>query len=730
MDIKEPEKQEINIKQKKLDKKKSKKYLSIEKKDITSEVTTNPVWLCMKNNVVANSSKPSFFSKSQSSYVQSWPELPYPGFSNIESDGKIVQTEVYQHNENKKLHFPETSTKYDNKSNKAICATDGSTCTISNYNTIQNEICETKDLKISRSVVNRNKNANEMKSSIQSDEHENGQTGNMNSNNNGDDIKLMRWKRIQITEEKRRKKEEEFRRQLIAPKNQHIKIIDRSVKDLIDTVFGKNVNPKKSTNYYKLANVSNEFNLKESSFEFPDLSEGISKHRNALKSNNCDKSCINYCDKSSGNCDGENSNNIKCSDKSECDEQIHSVKVNDTSKIPQKEKKKKIKRNDPIEFNIFNTWEILQKRHKVMVSKKLQNRKSVKKKRLLSGNELDSDRPERKRGKYRENKKKKLTRIKKKIINERQVRLYLMNEAKLLLENNNKLILNNLDSNLFYHLNKRHEKQLINGSNIQIDLAVENNSTELNNCNKNNIADSNYSNIDPKLLIHSRKFRSYCNQWPNKEMNRSVHSLIKDVVKFQDRQHNIDPMKADSKRRYVCGFHEVYRFVKVNKAKLIIIATDIDCVEGKDSLLDYISQLVMMADNQSTPYVFCGSRWSLKMCLKKKCPISCVAVLNYDGAEKLYKIIMDLLPQVKQLYDEKLKAAELKCGITSKVEEDITSECIRSMLNTLTLNGDNKFSNNNNRSNSDGSGAYIDDEVGASSNSFMAAILRCSKKEK
>ncbi|XP_075223301.1 SECIS-binding protein 2 isoform X2 [Lycorma delicatula] len=624
MDIKEPEKQEINIKQKKLDKKKSKKYLSIEKKDITSEVTTNPVWLCMKNNVVANSSKPSFFSKSQSSYVQSWPELPYPGFSNIESDGKIVQTEVYQHNENKKLHFPETSTKYDNKSNKAICATDGSTCTISNYNTIQNEICETKDLKISRSVVNRNKNANEMKSSIQSDEHENGQTGNMNSNNNGDDIKLMRWKRIQITEEKRRKKEEEFRRQLIAPKNQHIKIIDRSVKDLIDTVFGKNVNPKKSTNYYKLAN----------------------------------------------------------------------------------------------------------KRHKVMVSKKLQNRKSVKKKRLLSGNELDSDRPERKRGKYRENKKKKLTRIKKKIINERQVRLYLMNEAKLLLENNNKLILNNLDSNLFYHLNKRHEKQLINGSNIQIDLAVENNSTELNNCNKNNIADSNYSNIDPKLLIHSRKFRSYCNQWPNKEMNRSVHSLIKDVVKFQDRQHNIDPMKADSKRRYVCGFHEVYRFVKVNKAKLIIIATDIDCVEGKDSLLDYISQLVMMADNQSTPYVFCGSRWSLKMCLKKKCPISCVAVLNYDGAEKLYKIIMDLLPQVKQLYDEKLKAAELKCGITSKVEEDITSECIRSMLNTLTLNGDNKFSNNNNRSNSDGSGAYIDDEVGASSNSFMAAILRCSKKEK
>lgn len=292
---------------------------------------------------------------------------------------------------------------------------------------------------------------------------------------------------------------------------------------------------------------------------------------------------------------------------------------------------------------------MLQKKQNHLV--RSNTKQSVKKKRLYSGNELDSDRPMRKRGKHREYERKKLTCFKKIILNERRIRMQLMNESKLMLLNFNKIKFNSsLDNkDIFYHLWKRShfsgfvygessindaEKCSSSCSNVIDDNYDEGNTDKNKNDSIGVIDDDNiYKGIDPKVLIHSRKFEFYCDQWPCKEMTDCVHNLIRTIVKFQDHSYKTDPDKAQIRRRYVCGFQECFRNINVNKAKLIVIASDIECRNPESHFIDKISEITKLAETLAIPYVYSGSRWSLKSCFKKNSPISCAVILNYEGAE-------------------------------------------------------------------------------------------------
>ena len=53
------------------------------------------------------------------------------------------------------------------------------------------------------------------------------------------------------------------------------------------------------------------------------------------------------------------------------------------------------------------------------------------------------------------------------------------------------------------------------------------------------------------------------------------------MVRFQDRQYNKDPVKAKARRRYIVGLREVKKFLVVKKVRLVVIAPDLENVEGK-----------------------------------------------------------------------------------------------------------------------------------------------------
>ena len=59
--------------------------------------------------------------------------------------------------------------------------------------------------------------------------------------------------------------------------------------------------------------------------------------------------------------------------------------------------------------------------------------------------------------------------------------------------------------------------------------------------------------VDPKVLIHSRKFREYCQQTLSPDIDESARLLLQDLTRFQDRLYNRDPIKARSRRRLVFG---------------------------------------------------------------------------------------------------------------------------------------------------------------------------------
>ncbi|QQP51347.1 Selenocysteine insertion sequencebinding protein 2like [Caligus rogercresseyi] len=61
----------------------------------------------------------------------------------------------------------------------------------------------------------------------------------------------------------------------------------------------------------------------------------------------------------------------------------------------------------------------------------------------------------------------------------------------------------------------------------------------------------------PKVSsIHTKKFRDYCNHMLDKGLDEHVSNMVKDILRWQDRAHAINPIKAKANRRYVLGLRE------------------------------------------------------------------------------------------------------------------------------------------------------------------------------
>ena len=64
------------------------------------------------------------------------------------------------------------------------------------------------------------------------------------------------------------------------------------------------------------------------------------------------------------------------------------------------------------------------------------------------------------------------------------------------------------------------------------------------------------------------------------EINDCVQQLLTDLVRFQDRQFDRDPLKAKAKRRYVCGLREVNKHLHLKKLKCIIVPPNLERIES------------------------------------------------------------------------------------------------------------------------------------------------------
>ncbi|KAK7934358.1 hypothetical protein WMY93_005254 [Mugilogobius chulae] len=136
-----------------------------------------------------------------------------------------------------------------------------------------------------------------------------------------------------------------------------------------------------------------------------------------------------------------------------------------------------------------------------------------------------------------------------------------------------------------------------------------------------------------RLKIHSRKFREYCTQMLSKDVDECVTTLLKELVRFQDRLYQKDPMKARMKRRIVMGLREVLKHLKLRKVKCVIISPNCERSQAKGGLDEALHTIIDTCREQEVPFIFALSRRALGRCVNKVVPVSLVGIFNFDGAQ-------------------------------------------------------------------------------------------------
>ncbi|XP_005408936.1 PREDICTED: selenocysteine insertion sequence-binding protein 2 isoform X1 [Chinchilla lanigera] len=155
--------------------------------------------------------------------------------------------------------------------------------------------------------------------------------------------------------------------------------------------------------------------------------------------------------------------------------------------------------------------------------------------------------------------------------------------------------------------------------------------------------------------IHSRRFRDYCSQMLSKEVDACVTDLLKELVRFQDRMYQKDPVKAKTKRRLVLGLREVLKHLKLKKLKCIIISPNCEKIQSKGGLDDTLHTIIDYACAQNIPFVFALNRKALGRSLNKTVPVSIVGIFSYDGAQDQFHKMVELTMAARQAYKTMLE---------------------------------------------------------------------------
>ncbi|XP_068577175.1 selenocysteine insertion sequence-binding protein 2 [Cebidichthys violaceus] len=158
--------------------------------------------------------------------------------------------------------------------------------------------------------------------------------------------------------------------------------------------------------------------------------------------------------------------------------------------------------------------------------------------------------------------------------------------------------------------------------------------------------------------IHSRKFRDYCSQMLSKDVDECVTALLKELVRFQDRLYQKDPMKARMKRRIVMGLREVLKHLKLRKVKCVVISPNCERIQSKGGLDEALYTIIDTCREQGVPFVFALSRKALGRCVNKAVPVSLVGIFNYDGAQDFYHKMIELSSEARRAYEVMVSSLE------------------------------------------------------------------------
>ncbi|XP_062512156.1 selenocysteine insertion sequence-binding protein 2-like isoform X2 [Corticium candelabrum] len=166
--------------------------------------------------------------------------------------------------------------------------------------------------------------------------------------------------------------------------------------------------------------------------------------------------------------------------------------------------------------------------------------------------------------------------------------------------------------------------------------------------------------------LHSRRFRDYCDQVLDKQLDDIVMKFLQKLTEFQDKQFHKDPSKAKQKRRIVLGLREVHKHLKLQKLKCVIVSPNVESITSQGGTDDLLHQIRAKCEEQKVPIVFALSRRGLGRAVSKKVPVSIVGVFSYDGAQAHFNELLTTVEDARHAYTKLVAEFENE---TKRLEE-------------------------------------------------------------
>ncbi len=120
------------------------------------------------------------------------------------------------------------------------------------------------------------------------------------------------------------------------------------------------------------------------------------------------------------------------------------------------------------------------------------------------------------------------------------------------------------------------------------------------------------------------------------EVNAATAALITRLLELQARTRAIDPLKAKARQRLVFGLREVAKAVRAKRARLLLVAPNVEAVAAPGGLDEALADLLACAAAAGVPVVLALTRSRMGALTGRRVRMSAAAVLDASGAEELF----------------------------------------------------------------------------------------------
>ena len=151
-------------------------------------------------------------------------------------------------------------------------------------------------------------------------------------------------------------------------------------------------------------------------------------------------------------------------------------------------------------------------------------------------------------------------------------------------------------------------------------------------------------------LCSQLQYREYVDQMLTQDLDLSIQELLEKLKFYYDRKKQEKTNKKVNKR-YVKGFKECIKKCNDGSMKLLIMAPDIEKVEGQGGLDELIYELLGCCNEKKIPVVFGLSMRSIGFTLINGAALlSVVGIIDYSSCETLFKNVLQLLDRNRSQY--------------------------------------------------------------------------------